>query len=216
MAREVAARSADAVRYVYMGSNTEANRYALPTSRLVHYIKARRHARRVPDGELDGRDLGHVETWSNPFVDVLRLLNRIAEEWFRQLVVWRLRRRYRVVITDRHFVLDFALEPLMGGERSGRLADRIHQWMLVNLYPKPDLVLFLDAPAELLYARKRDAPLDYLARRQQLYRRATQRLSQFRAVDAAGSLDAVVESVEGEIAHFIKTGGMNTTAQAGT
>ena len=34
--------------------------------------------------------------------------------------------------------------------------------MLSNLYPEPELVLFLDAPAEVLHRRKPEWTLDYL------------------------------------------------------
>lgn len=198
------------MRYIYMGSNAEANPYALPTSRLVQYLKRRRLAgSKMAQDHDTGADygLGHIQAWSNPVANGLRLVNRLAEEWVRQVVVWRNHRKGTVVISDRHFVIDFALSLMLGEpNNAGPVTERIHRWVLGRLYPRPDLVIFLDAPAELLYERKRDAPMEYLVERQSLYQRATEQLPEFRAIDATGDIDDTVARVESEIAAFMASG----------
>jgi len=149
--------------------NPQANRFALPTSRLSYRIKHRAYRKAHPEirsdpgGELP--DLGHVPQQRGPLFAAARLVNRLVEEWIRQVIAWRSHRRGHIVICDRHFVLDFAAHSTRP-RADERLSDRLHRWLLAHLYPYPDLVVFLDAPAELLFGRKQDASIEYLRERQ--------------------------------------------------
>jgi thymidylate kinase len=53
--------------------------------------------------------------------------------------------------------------------RQSPLSDRTYQWILTHLCPRPDLVVFLDAPAEVLLVRKGEGSLDYLEKRRKAY-----------------------------------------------
>src|SRR3712207_7349115 len=44
---------------------------------------------------------------------------------------------------------------LAPGQASGAIHKRIQRWLMRRLCPPPDLVVYLDAPAEVLYQRKR-------------------------------------------------------------
>ena len=197
-------------RYVYMGMNAQSNNLALPTTRLTLALKRRMHerstgARRetVAGGTMrELPDLGHLPGFKGRTFEALRLVNRVAEETFRLLVVRWYLARGSVVICDRHFVYDFALKPLLGIPEGGRWADRAHSRFLARWYPRPNLALFLDAPAEVLFARKADAPVEYLDRRQRLYRQASEVLPEFRVIDATKELDAVVDDVTAAIVDF--------------
>jgi thymidylate kinase len=149
--------------YLYMGVNAEASNRMLPTTRLVRAAKratgnvpdsgpprARSSERAVAPGGTARRSVAGLRA-------VLRLLNRLAEEWHRQLLAWRHVRRGEVVVFDRHFFADYySHDVAAAGYRS--ITRRIHGFVLRRLYPRPDLVVFLDAPPETLFARKGRAP----------------------------------------------------------
>jgi thymidylate kinase len=181
------------LRYLYMGINVESSNAALPTSRLLQRLRGRRgggslHAAgpRAPRGGAKGA-----------LRAVARLVYRLSEEWYRQLLCWGYQLRGDVVVCDRHFLYDF-YEPL--AERTGkRLSDRIHLWLLLHLYPRPDLVLFLDAPAEVLFARKGEATLEFLERRRAAVLELGAGDPRFCRVDATRPLEQVQAEVAGRI-----------------
>ena len=68
------------------------------------------------------------------------------------------------VLYDRYFTFDYARNPRESDARYRQRPwdDRIHRWLLARTYPDPDLVIFLWAPPEVLFARKGEATLAYL------------------------------------------------------
>jgi len=204
------------MEYLYMGINIESSNVALPTSRLIEKLK-RRGSGGSANGEAKpvslhqrpekARSRGKV--WS-----ALRLLNRIAEEWYRQVLSWRLRRQGKIVLYDRHFRFDFEFDPAQKPGRDVPLSDWLHRWHLAKLYPAPDLVIYLDAPAELLYARKREAGMEYLEARRQAILRQGERLPNFVRVDASQPLDAVYAAVAAEIHRFCQRQAQHPLAEA--
>jgi thymidylate kinase len=97
----------------------------------------------------------------------------------------------RLVIFDRYYH-DLLVDPRRfryGGP--GWLA-----WLIAHLIPLPDLVLVLDAPAEILQARKQEVPADESARQADAYQTVTLSvLMRGRAtlIDASLPLDEVVQ-----------------------
>ena len=75
----------------------------------------------------------------------------------------------------------------------------MHGFLLTRLYPRPDLVVFLDAPPEVLFARKGEGTIASLQRRRGEYRRLGATLTRFAVVETTQPLDAVVTEVEGII-----------------
>jgi len=147
------------LRYLYMGINVESSNVALPTSRLRERLRGRRGG-----GSLHGAAPRPARGGAKAALrSAARLAYRLSEEWYRQLLCWAYELRGEVVVCDRHFLYDF-YEPA-AARHDKRLSDRIHLWLLRHLYPRPDLVLFLDAPAEVLFARKGEATLEFLTRR---------------------------------------------------
>jgi thymidylate kinase len=67
--------------------------------------------------------------------------------------------------------------------------------MLERVYPKPDLVIMLDAPAEVLHARKPEATVAWLERRRQQYLELAPVVPQFVVVDVDRPLEAAVSEV---------------------
>ena len=62
--------------------------------------------------------------------------------------------------------------------------------------PRPQLVILLDAPPDVLYSRKRELPFEEIARQREAYLELTRNLSNGYVVDASKPLDEVVFRVE--------------------
>jgi thymidylate kinase len=179
------------VKSIYMGINREASNVSLPTSRLVRYLK-RAHNRRARLGRTERKGSG--KAWA-----ALRLVNLLAEEWYRQVHSWYYQRKNQIVAYDRHFQFDYDYDNADTNANSLRFSDWLHRWCLARLYPRPDLVIYLDAPAEVLFARKGEANLQWLESRRQAYIRQGKKTPNFVRVDATQPL----ESVYNEVAHYI-------------
>lgn len=189
-------------RYLYMGVNIAASNVALPTSRLAERLKARSHPSPAaeaasPSAAAGTRSRGRVRA-------LARLANRLAEEWFRQLVSWGYQLRGFVVLYDRHFLFDFA--PEIEAEASERLERRLHRWCLTHLYPRPDLVIFLDAPGEVLFARKGESTVEELERRRRAFLKQGERVPNFVRVDATRPLEEVYQEVAARVVAFCAAG----------
>jgi glycosyltransferase involved in cell wall biosynthesis/thymidylate kinase len=168
------------VSYLYMGVSPDSSNRLLPTTRAAHALK--RSSPRPPSRGL-----------RRSVRSGLRLANRVAEEWYRQLIALVQLRRGRIVVFDRHFTADFHASDVTARRRT--LSRRVHGFLLTHLYPRPDLVVFLDAPPEVLFARKGEGTIASLARRRDEYRRLGATLQRFAVVEATQPLEQVVESV---------------------
>jgi len=73
------------------------------------------------------------------------------------------------------------------------------------VFPRPDLVVYLDAPVEVLLARKGEGTLESIARRQEDYRSLAGEVERFAIVDADRPLDEVIADVVAEIVAFAGT-----------
>lgn len=193
------------IKYIYMGVNLETSNLVLPTTRLL--LEVKRALGRRPDmsGPPDPtrkkrQPEGSLRRWAASVKSALRLMNRLGEEWFRQLVAWTYLRRGYVVLFDRHFFSDYYAHDIAGNDPGRPLTSRIHGFVLDHLYPKPDLIILLDAPADVLYARKGEGTPALLERRRQEYLQLRQTVEHFAIVDATQEIDAVT----GEVAALIQ------------
>jgi thymidylate kinase len=197
------------VEYVYMGVNPDSSNYLLPTTRAVHAFRRRRGARPDTAGPRDSRQAdqtrprGLLRRGVRSARSFARLGNRLAEEWHRVLVASVRRRRGAIVIFDRHFFADYyAYDVAAKPHRSA--SRRLHGFILSRLYPRPDLVFYLDAPAEVLLERKGEGTLDSLERRRREYFELGRVLDGFSVVDASRPLDAVTREVADTIEAFFR------------
>jgi thymidylate kinase len=100
--------------------------------------------------------------------------------------------RYTLVVFDRYYC-DLLIDPR-------RFRSRAPRWLaraIAALIPMPDLMLILDAPAEVLQARKQEVTAEESARQVEAYREfASSRAARGRAVlvDAARPVDEVVHA----------------------
>jgi len=187
------------VKYMYMGLNPAASNVLLPTTRIISAARRAWGARPAGGARGSGRTetppRGVPRRLLRGARSLVGLTNLLAEEWFRQVITWYHLSRGRIVVFDRHFYSDYvAHDPAVGvSERSARR--RVHGFLLKHVYPKPDLVILLDAPAEVLWERKREGTLEALVQRREEYLNLRGGVCQFATVDATQPLDTVVREV---------------------
>lgn len=175
-------------KYLYMGINIDASNAALPTSYLAeflkHWFRRNSNGHNGLRGAAPNRRLGKrvgAFVWNSA-----RLVNRLVDEWYRQLLAWSYQLRGYIVLYDRHFRFDFLREV-----RHEPFDQRLHRLLVTRFYPRPDLIIYLDAPAEVLYARKEEKDLIDLEARRQAFMRAGTGMRDFITVDATQPLESV-------------------------
>jgi len=193
------------VKYLYMGASAASANVALPTTRIAYALKVRRERKRRklrgedPSGPVSLHGIEHRGDRRGRILATARMFNRMAEEIVRQVLSWTYQARGFLVVYDRHFLLDFS----QAGPDDRRASERIHTWFLEHLYPKPHLTLFLDAPADVLVARKQEVPERYLQRKRAAILERGARLPHFEVVDASRSIDEVYGSTADVISEFV-------------
>lgn len=113
-------------------------------------------------------------------------VGRLAIQWQRYLKARTQQARRKLVIFDR-----YAYDALLP---SPKPLTRLQQWrrqILAHACPAPDLVILLDAPGALLYARKGEHSTALLEEQRQGYLKLKSKLRQMVVVDATQNPDAV-------------------------
>ena len=132
----------------------------------------------------------------------LRLVNQVLDESYRQLICWYFIRSGYVVLFDRHYLADYYAYDIAPTAGVRSIARRIHGFFLFRIYPRPDLVIFLDAAPEVLFSRKGEGTLELLARRRRDYLHLRDVFPDFAIVDASQPLDRVVRDVADRLLAF--------------
>lgn len=122
------------------------------------------------------------------------LARRILVVWRRYLEARLARARGQLVVFDRH-----PLEVDRPEQASRRT--RWRRWLLGHAIPRPDLVLILDAPAEVLGARRPEHPLAQLARQRTAYLGLAKQLPVAQVIDATAEPEIVLRAVTAAIWH---------------
>lgn len=192
------------IHYLYMGVSSDSSNRQLLTTRIAHKIK---RACGAPPDTAGPREPVHrpkpkglVNRARRGTRATLRLANRLAEEWYRQMIAQTHLARGAIVLFDRHFVADYHAADMAAAERP--LSRRIHGAILARAYPKPDLVIYLDAPAEVLFARKGEGTLESLERRRGEYLALGDVTPRFHVVQATQPLGHVIAEVTDIIRGF--------------
>jgi thymidylate kinase len=185
-------------KYLYMGLSVESSNWPLPTTVLARVIKAR--LLREPkngQGRLSGEDLqseggsdAHGPIWL-----AARLLNRIAEIWWRHLISLIYQLQGFMVIYDRHFLFETVVDD-NGVSSREKWFDHLEHWIVDKTYPRPDLAIILEAPAEVLHHRKEEEDIDYLERRMKMTRKMGRTMPAVIVVDASRPLEEVLADVK--------------------
>jgi thymidylate kinase len=143
---------------------------------------------------------GEITHYAKPAYDPLRSIGKLlvrAWEW-RALYYGRVaeqRAQGYLVFLDRYYLFDMYVDPLRyryGGPLSlvRRLAD---------VMPRPDLILLLDAPAEVLLARKQEVSAQEIARQREAYLKLVKPLPNGCVLDATQPVEAVGAEVRRRI-----------------
>jgi thymidylate kinase len=107
--------------------------------------------------------------------------------------------RNGLVLMDRYHY-DFAVDPRRYRlQVSARTVRALFRWL-----PEPDLVFVLDAPPEVLRARKQEVPVEETRRQREAYRKLAESLPNARIVDCARPLDAVVGDMTGHVLRCLR------------
>ena len=155
-------------RYIYMGTNTQSESVTLPTTRLLARLRGKQQ----------------------PLVRALGALNNLVEQGVRYRVGAYHRRRGRLVVFDR-----YSAGSLMAAQQDGALHKRVRRWALRQLCPPPDMVVYLDAPADTLYQRKQEHSPEMLERQRQRYLKILDGVARTAIVDAGRGPDEVRRQV---------------------
>ncbi len=213
-ARQLEAANVLPIKYLYMGISPSSSNYALPTTRLWSSIKRALGKDTVSGGPPDPsrvkpRPKSVLLRFFSGIKSGLRLLNLIAEEWYRQCLVWYYLWRGKILLFDRHFYTDYYAHGIRETKQERTLDQRIHGYMLKHFYPKPDLIILLDAPAELLFARKQEGTIELLEMRRQEYWLLQDHVEHFAVIDASQPQDAVNNQILDLMQRFHETGSLN-------
>ena len=188
--------------YVYMGANPASASHELPTTRWIRNLQQRLGR----DARYQGGPPRRPATGQPPQArSVIRKLRSAAyvtrlmtEELYRQVLIRRATRRGETVLVDRHFFFDYFAHDVTGASGTRTVAQRAHGWLLRRL-PRPQIVILLDAPAEVVYGRKREGRLEELVILRRDYLALAERFPTIRTVDAARPID----QVEADVRHII-------------
>lgn len=207
------------IKYLYMGSNPEAASHSLPTTRLLRALQRRLGSdadrRGPPDpSRAKRRPQGLLRRMLASLKSALGLAQRLSEEGYRLAVAASYRWRGFIVLYDRHFYADYYAHEI-AGPLELPLARRIHGYVLERLYSRPDLTILLDAPAELLFARKGEGTVELLEQRRREYLELAEHEAPFAVVDASLPQDEVIERVAQLLRDFGSPTGAPRGAPAG-
>jgi thymidylate kinase len=185
-------------RTVYLGVNLDDDPMALPTTRLLRALRRwRRVAGAVGEGDASGSGAagsGRPEARTGGG-GRLYWLNLILEEWYRALVIAYHVQRGRTVLLDRHVVADY-----YPWDDDRTLLRRIHGSLLRVCYPRPDLAVVLDAPADLLRRRKGEDSVVELERRRRRCLEVAATMPRHVVIDASQPVEAVAAAVREAVA----------------
>lgn len=176
LARAVARRWPSPARIVYMGTNRRANTVGLPAGDALTALAGRLRE----SSSLAVRGVGKA----------LGFGVRLAEQLLRGgLARWH-RALGRLVVFDR-----YTYDAWRSGDPSD-VKGRLRRFLLEAPCPRPDLVVLLDAPPQVLHRRQDEHPVDELRRQRDGYRDLADRLpTSVDVVDATRSPGEVAREV---------------------
>ena len=194
------------VRSVYMGDNPDSANVTLPTTRW--WKRRTRHAG-VVDRAVNAAAAGPptpqhwraVRQAPRTIRKTAGFCNRICEEAYRAAVARWLVARGSIVVFDRHFLFDYHHTDV-ASHRTPSFKRRLHGVLMQRIHPQPDLVICLDAPGDVVFARKGEFTPEYLERRRLEYRELATQVRHFAIVDAQRDPAIVLAEVRRAILAF--------------
>jgi thymidylate kinase len=124
----------------------------------------------------------------------LEISGRLPRAWMRYLVAQYHRTLGRMVVFDR-----YVYDALVAAHRSSGLPKWLYMWVLGHACPAPDLVLVLDAPGEVMFARKGEESPEVLETQRQGLLALRGRVPHVQVVDATRDKATVRADILGRI-----------------
>lgn len=180
------------VAHMYMSINPASGNYLLPTTRLGWMLRGR------PE-HIEQVRREHASRAVSMAAGAVEMLNQMAEEWYRALIARIHVRRGRIVLFDRHYYFDHYATDVAAEDR--RKIERLHGYSLQR-YPRPDLAIYLDAPPEVLLARKGEGTLESVSTLRRELLDLVHATPGGVVVDGTQSLDDVVDQVAACVRSF--------------
>lgn len=171
-------------RHIYMGLNVNASTIGLPTSRWLHKQK---------------KTSGKANPLWRGLVSLLSFCDRFISYHLRCATARYLRFRGKIVILDRYIYDSWISQP---AATSGK---RFRKRLFEDGSPTPDLVVLLDAPGEMLLARKGEHTAEWLETQRVAYLALKKRLPQMVVIDATRTLEEVRQEVTSLISNLRRT-----------
>jgi thymidylate kinase len=200
----------DAAVYLYLGANPAAATHALPTTRLVHRLRTRRGTAAAGGPPPLDRSLGPDRRGSagaralRSTRAAARTAHQIAEGGYQRAAIGWHRRRGRIVVVDRWYTADHHAHEL-APDRELAPSRRVRAAFLRRAFGPPDLVLLLDAPVEVLHARKGEGTIEELAARRAEYVDYLGTVPRGRRIDATRPVDDVLAAAVAAIEDLTTT-----------
>lgn len=92
----------------------------------------------------------------------------------------------RFIVSDRMFYDSVIDQAINLGKRKDWLLDSLDSFWMKILFPKPNIVIYVDCPEDIAFLRKNDAPdIEYLKDRRELYLKLADR---YRWIKIEGTL----------------------------
>ena len=152
-------------------------------------------------GHLDGRAKENKQKkrklLSNPVLRWLWLGAFFVDYGLQILLKVRVRlMRKELIVSDRMFYDSVIDQAINLGSNSGWLLDNLDSpWMKI-IFPEPDVVMYIDCPGEIAFARKDDAPdVEYLTDRRALYKQLAEKYGWIE-IDGTNSVDDIAAQVK--------------------
>lgn len=195
------------MKYLYMGINTKSSNVVLPTSRFVRYVrlKFRKPSQQIKNRNTPRpikREVKHKR--AKRLRACVRVFFYLTEEYYRLFVAWVYLMRGYIVLFDRHFMFDYDAT-IANEDLNQTYADRFHRWLLNHLYSRPNLVIFLDAPPGVLFARKGEGTLSYLEGRRKSFLEQGKHTPNFVTIDATEPIKKVFDRVSENVLRFYES-----------
>ena len=201
IARRLVETSALPAKYLYIGPNYDAANYMLPITRWWVRRARRAAGETAAHGATTTQRRSVRKSIRRWLGGVHGLLQGTLHQLYLHLVARYLMFQGYVVVFDRHVALDYQLT-LDRAKQPFSLRRRV-RWVLYRaVCPDPDLVVCLDAPPEVVFARKQELSLAMLEERRRQYRSLDGKVKHLAVVDASRDLDLVIHDVRHAVSDF--------------
>lgn len=196
-------------KYLYMGQRIRSSNVVLPTTRLALYLESqilsKKNEKPKETQTRRSNDLdSHYSKRKRGLVRIyLSLLNRILEAYSRQMLSWIYQLQGYIVVYDRHFLIEAAAEAANSRGKKDNSLHQLEYWIFRYFYPRPDLIIFLDVPYQVLFDRDNMTGHASWERRRTAILETGKRLENFAVVDANRPLERVITDITKIIGEFV-------------